>query len=92
MLWCYIANVHGGGNVAIQPVKTTIYLEPELLEYLHNSAKLNEMSVSRMLNDILRERLGEHTEDLAAFEERKDELGIPFKDFVKQLKDEKLID
>jgi hypothetical protein len=75
-----------------KPVKTTIYLEPELLEYLHNSAKLNEMSVSRMLNDILRERLTEDTEDLAAFEERKDEPGIPFEEFVKQLKDEKLID
>jgi hypothetical protein len=77
--------------VANKSTKTTIYLEPELLDYLREISDLNEMSVSRMLNDILRARLGEDTEDLAAFEEAEKEPDIPFEEMVKRLKDEGLI-
>jgi hypothetical protein len=83
--------LEGNRVLANKSVKTTIYLEPQLLEYLHNSAKLNEMSMSRMLNDILRQRFGEDAEDLAAFEEAEKEPDIPFEEMVKKLKDEGLV-
>jgi hypothetical protein len=49
------------------------------------------MSASRMLNDILRARLGEDTEDLAAFKEAEKEPDIPFEEMMKKLKDKGLI-
>jgi len=47
--------------------------------------------MSRMLNDILRQRFGEDAEDLAAFEEAEKEPDIPFEEMVKKLKDEGLV-
>jgi len=67
-------------------VKTTVYLETGLLDHLRNSAKLNEISVFHMLNDIIRVQLTEDTEDIAAIEERKNEIPIPYDEFVKRFK------
>ena len=71
--------------------RTTVYLDPMLLKAMRYKALLNEKSVSEMINDAIRLELAEDAEDLAAFEERKNEIPIPYDEFVKKLKEDGLI-
>jgi hypothetical protein len=66
--------------------RTTVYLDPVLLKAMRYKALINETSVSEMINDAIRIELAEDAEDLAAFEERKNEPLITFEELVKRLK------
>ncbi len=74
-----------------QNKRTTVYLDPTLHKALRIKAIDSDKSVSEIINDTIRQALAEDAEDLAAFEERKDEPLIPFDEFVKRLKKDGLI-
>ena len=71
--------------------RTTVYLDPILHKALRLKAIDSDKSVSEVINDTIRIALAEDAEDLAAFEERKDEIPIPFEEMVKRLKLDGLI-
>jgi hypothetical protein len=71
--------------------RTTVYLDPILLKAMRYQAILNETSVSEVINDTLRQQLAEDAEDLAAFEERRNDPLVPYDEFVKKLKLDGLI-
>ena len=65
--------------------RSTVYLEPAL----HRALKLQSIETSRsmsdLINDAIRDELAEDANDLALFEQRKDESSTGFEDFVKGL-------
>ncbi len=66
--------------------RTTVYLDPALHKALRLKAIDSDKSVSEIINEAIRQALAEDAEDLLAFEERKDEPLISFKELVKRLK------
>ncbi len=66
--------------------RTTVYLDPTLHKALRLKAIDSDKSVSEVINDTIRIALAEDAEDLAAFDERKDEIPISFEEMVKRLK------
>jgi hypothetical protein len=66
--------------------RATIYLDP----FLHKALKLKSIETSRSVSDLVnqavKEALGEDAEDLAAFEERANEPLISYDEMVKRLK------
>ena len=66
--------------------RTTVYIDPVLHKALRLKAIDSDKSVSEIINDAIRQALAEDAEDLAAFEERKNEPDIPFEELVKRLK------
>ncbi len=64
---------------------TTIYLDP----IIHNALKLKAFetsrSVSDLVNEAVREALAEDADDLAAFEERKNEPLLSYDQMLKRL-------
>jgi hypothetical protein len=71
--------------------RTTVYLDPVLHKALRLKAIDSSKSVSEVINDTIRIAMAEDAEDLAAIEERKDEIPIPFEEMVKRLKLDGLI-
>jgi len=71
--------------------RTTVYLDPVLHKALRVKAIDSEMSVSEIINEMIRINLAEDAEDLAAFEERKDEPVISYEEMMKRLKEDGLI-
>ncbi|MHB8105610.1 MAG: ribbon-helix-helix domain-containing protein [Dehalococcoidales bacterium] len=69
-----------------QNKRITVYLDPVLHKALRIKAIDSDMSVSEIINDTIRQALLEDAEDLAAFEERKNEPDISFEELVKRLK------
>ncbi len=72
--------------MTVKNKRTTVYLDPNLHRAARMKAMVSEKSVSEVINDALRIALEEDAEDLAAFEERKDEPDISFEEMVKRLK------
>lgn len=66
--------------------RTTVYLDPVLHKALRLKAIDADTTVSEIINEIIMERLAEDAEDLAAFEERKNEPFITLKELKKRLK------
>jgi len=64
----------------------TVYLQESLHRALKVKAAETASSVSDLVNDAVRLALREDAEDLAAFEERKNERFVSFEDMVKKLK------
>jgi hypothetical protein len=77
--------------VTIKNKRTTVYLDPVLHKALRIKAIDSDTTVSEIINETIRQALAEDAEDLAAFEERKDEIPIPFDEFVRKLKEDGLI-
>jgi predicted HicB family RNase H-like nuclease len=71
--------------------RITVYLDPVLHKALRLKAIDSDKSVSEVINDTIRQALAEDAEDLAAFEERKDEIPIPYEEMMKRLKKDGLI-
>jgi predicted DNA binding CopG/RHH family protein len=87
--------------------RTTIYLKPALRRALKVKAALTDQSVSDLVNDAVRQALRaapagktrararrlsqEDAADLAVVRQRRREKGIPYKQFLKQLKDDGLL-
>ncbi|OGO17506.1 MAG: CopG family transcriptional regulator [Chloroflexi bacterium RBG_16_50_11] len=71
--------------------RTTVYLDPYLYKALRMKAIVSETSVSEIINEAIRLELAEDAEDIAAFEERKDEPVISYEEMMKRLKKDGLI-
>lgn len=66
--------------------RATIYLDPNLHKALKLKAIETAMSISDLVNAAVKSSLFEDAEDLAAFDERKDEPLISFEEVLKDLK------
>ena len=66
--------------------RSTIYLDPTLHHALRLKALETSCSMSKIINEALREALAEDADDLSAFEERADEPLISYEQMVKRLK------
>jgi hypothetical protein len=71
------------GSVA---TRATIYLDPELHKALRLKAVETSQSLSKLVNNAIKESLAEDAEDIAAFEERVKEPLISYETMIKRLK------
>jgi hypothetical protein len=71
--------------------RITIYLNSDLHKALRLKAIDSEKSVSKIINEAIRQALAEDAEDLLAFEERKNEPVISSEEMLKRLKKDGLI-
>lgn len=66
--------------------RATVYLDPGLHRAIRLKSIETTRSVSDLINDALRAELAEDADDLAAFDERKNEPTVNFETFVKELR------
>jgi predicted transcriptional regulator len=66
--------------------RATIYLDPELHKALRLKAVETSQSLSKLVNDAIKESLAEDAEDIAAFEKRVKEPLISYETMIKRLK------
>ena len=71
--------------------RATVYLDPVLHKALKLQSIETSRSVSDLINDAVRDELAMDAQDLAAFDERKNEPVIEFEDFVKGLKNDGIL-
>jgi len=72
--------------MAIAARRATVYLDPELHKALRLKAVETSRSVSKLVNDAVREALAEDAEDITAFQERAGEPLISYDEMVKRLR------
>ena len=63
-----------------------MYLDPELHKALRLKAVETTQSISKLVNDAIKESLAEDAEDIAAFEARAKEPLISYDAMIKRLK------
>jgi hypothetical protein len=66
--------------------RATVYLDPEIHKALKLKAVETAQSLSKLVNDAIKESLVEDVEDIAAFEERAKEPLISYEAMIKRLK------
>jgi predicted transcriptional regulator len=66
--------------------RATVYLDPELHKALRLKAVETTQSISKLVNDAIKESLAEDAEDIAAFEARAKEPLISYDTMIKRLK------
>ena len=66
--------------------RSTIYLDPAPHRALRLKALETSCSMSKIINEALREALAEDANDLSVFEERADEPLVSYEQMVKRLK------
>jgi hypothetical protein len=66
--------------------RSTIYFDRALHRALRMKAAASDLSISELVNRAVRDSLDEDAEDLAIFEERKNDPTIPFEEFVRDMK------
>lgn len=66
--------------------RTSVYLDPDLHRALRIKAAQTERTLSELANEAIRSSLEEDLEDLAAFEERRDEPSRPLEKVLADLK------
>ena len=66
--------------------RSTIYFDPGIHHALKIKAATSKLSVSKLVNDAMRQLIREDQEDLAAFSEREDEPEISYEDLLDDLK------
>ena len=67
------------------PKRVTVYFDPGLHQALRLKSVVRERSLSDLVNEAVRLSLAEDREDLAAFEERKDEPDLAFSAVLEDL-------
>ena len=67
-------------------MRATVYLDPELHKALRLKAVETTQSISKLVNDAIKESLSEDAEDIAAFEARAKEPLISYDAMIKRLK------
>jgi hypothetical protein len=72
--------------MATATMRATVYLDPELHKALRLKAVETTQSISKLVNDAIKESLAEDVEDIAAFEERAKEPLISYDAMIKRLK------
>jgi hypothetical protein len=68
------------------PKRATVYFDPEIHQALRVKAAASDRSISEMVNHAVKLALAEDAEDLAAFDDRKDERSLTFESFVRGLR------
>ena len=66
--------------------RATIYLDPELHKALRLKAVETSQTISKLVNDAIKEFLAEDAEDIAAFKERVKEPLISYETMINRLK------
>ncbi len=66
--------------------RATVYLDPELHKALRLKAVETSQSLSKLVNDAIKESLAEDAEDIAVFERRAKEPLISYETMIKRLK------
>ena len=66
--------------------RATVYFNEVLHRALRLKAAETDRSVSDLVNDAVKQCLGEDAEDLAAFDNRDSEIELPFEEVVKELR------
>jgi len=66
--------------------RATVYLEPTIHKALKLKAVETSLSISQIINDVLRSDLFEDAEDLETFQNRMDEPSLDYETFVQELK------
>jgi len=66
--------------------RATIYFNPDLHQALRLKAAQTDQSVSDLVNKAVKLSLAEDVEDLAAYEARVHEPGLPFEEVLKDLR------
>jgi len=66
--------------------RATVYFDSELHRVLRIKAAQTDQPISKIINDVVRRSLAEDAEDLAAFEQRKNESNLSFEAVVKDLR------
>lgn len=66
--------------------RSTIYLEPDIHKALKIKAIETSSSMAELINEAVKKALSEDAEDIAAFDERKDEPVISYEEMIKRLK------
>jgi hypothetical protein len=69
-----------------QAKRATVYLDPDLHKALRLKSAETPRSISKLVNNAIKEALAEDAEDIAAFEERAREPLISYDEMVKRLK------
>ena len=69
-----------------EPVRSTVYLAPELHQALRLKSAQSRRSMSDIVNDALRHALREDEEDLGAARSRTRERALTYEDFLAKLK------
>jgi len=72
--------------MALQAKRATVYLAPDLHKALRLKAVETSTSVSKLINNAVREAIAEDAEDLAAFEGRVREPLISYDEMAKRLR------
>ena len=67
-------------------MRATVYLDPELHKALRLKAVETAQSISKLVNDAIKESLSEDAEHIAAFEKRAKEPLISYDAMIKRLK------
>ncbi len=67
-------------------MRATVYLDPELHKALRLKAVETSQSVSKLVNDAIKEALAEDAEDIASFAERAGEPLVKYDEMIKKLK------
>lgn len=73
--------------MSIKSHRASIDFEPTLLQALQQRAEDTRQSLSDLVNTAVRILLAEDEEDVAAFEERKNEPSTSFDELVEEMKD-----
>jgi hypothetical protein len=67
-------------------IRATVYLDPDLHKALRLKAVETTQSISKLVNDAIKESLAEDAEDISAFEERAKEPLISYDAMIKKLR------
>ena len=65
--------------------RSTVYLDPDLHRALKMQAAETKSNISELINNAVRDALREDREDLAVFDERKNEPTLTFEEMLKRL-------
>ncbi len=68
------------------PVRSTVYLDPDLHQALRLKSAHSRRSMSEIVNDAVRQALREDEEDLAAVRNRSREKSLSYEEFLVRLK------
>jgi Ribbon-helix-helix protein, copG family len=66
--------------------RTPIYLDPALQDVLRQKAAEAEVSISEIVNEVLRQALDEDEADHAIFEQRRNDPTVDFETFAADMK------
>lgn len=66
--------------------RATVYFDPEIHRALRLKSAVTERSVSELVNEAVELTLAEDADDIAAYEQRRDEPVVSFDEVVKDLR------